>query len=258
MKNKINKAFEKKRKMKLMTHVVAGYPTLKKSEEIIRCMAQNGVDMIEIQIPFSDPLADGPTIMKANQVALENGITPMDCFELVDRITDSIEIPVLFMTYANIPFRMGMQEFIINSSQAGASGLIIPDLPYDEDIGDYYKIAKKNDVHAIYVISPDISETRLKNICDDAEGFIYTTLKKGITGAGNQIQKKGLDFINFVKAHSSIPIAAGFGISTTQHLEMLHDIADMAVIGSHVINLYNENGISGVDSFLTRIIHQIH
>ncbi len=254
MNNKINQAFEKQRKMKLMTHVVAGYPTLKKSEEIILCMAQNGVDMIEIQIPFSDPLADGPTIMKANQIALENKITPDDCFELVNRIKERVDIPILFMTYANIPFRMGMQEFIVRSYQAGVSGLIIPDIPFDEDIGDYYKVAKENDIHAIYVISPDISESRLKSICNDAEGFIYTTLKTGITGAGNQIEKKGLDFINFVQLKSSIPIAAGFGISSTEHLDMLRGKADMAIIGSHMINLYNSDGINGIASFLKKTI----
>ena len=233
----------------LMTHVVAGYPDMETSRELIYAMAESGVGMIEIQIPFSDPLADGPTIMKANQVALNKGVSINECFELVASVRGHVDIPLLFMSYANIPFRYGLKQFIQDSSQVGIDGLIIPDIPFDEQL-DYIGIADSYGVYPIQVVSPDIEFQRLQQIVKIAKGFIYTTLKVGVTGAGKKIPKEGIMFVNRLKEMSGVPVMAGFGISSKEHVCQVLQVADGAVIGSHIINLLNEQGIESVKRFL--------
>ena len=242
MTNRIDEVFLKDKKIKLMTHVVAGYPDMETSKELVRVMAESGADLVEIQIPFSDPLADGPTIMAANQRALENGITPDDCFAMAKELTACVDIPILFMTYVNIPFHMGFERFIARSAEVGISGLIIPDLPYDERNHHYLRLAKQYGLRAIQVISPDIKIERLKEIVQRAEGFIYTTLKVGITGVSGQIEKNGLAFIDTILRYSGLPIAAGFGISGPEQVKQLQGKSDAAVIGSHILNILNRHG----------------
>jgi tryptophan synthase alpha chain len=250
MKNKIDLVFSSNKPIKIMTHVIGGYPDLAVCRQLILQMEQSGADLIEIQIPFSDPLADGPTIMKANQQALDNGITPADCFALAADLKDQLQIPLLFMTYVNIPFQMGFETFIAKSAQAGISGVIIPDLPFDEPEGNYADICRSHGLHPIFVVSPDIASARLEKICAQASGFIYTTLKTGITGAMNQTNHQGLDFIPFLKNHTPLPIAAGFGISSPKQIRQLTGLADCAVIGSHLLNLFSQNGLNGIQHFL--------
>jgi len=129
MENRIDLALKEAKDIQLMTHVVAGYPSLEANEELIRLMARCGVKLIEIQIPFTDPLADGPTIMRANQAALDAGITPDHCFDLCARLSTELDVAFMFMTYANIPFAMGLGNFLDRAAASGASGLILPDLP---------------------------------------------------------------------------------------------------------------------------------
>jgi tryptophan synthase alpha chain len=199
-------------------------------------------------------LADGPTISTANQVALDNGCGVRDCFRLANRISGKISIPLLFMTYANIPFNMGIESFIKRSVEAGISGLIIPDLPFDESF-DYLEAAGKYDCYPIGVVSPGMSEERLDMTLERAEGFIYTTLRVGITGAQGHIDERGLEFLDTLKEKTSIPIAAGFGISSSEMISQLNNRADAAVIGSHIINLLNQEGIYTVDRFLQSILN---
>ena len=183
MNNLIDEVFSTDNKIKIMTHVVAGYPDLEASKSLIKLMAESGADLVEVQIPFSDPLADGPTIMAANQKALDNGVTPDDCFEMAAEIKEAVSIPILLMTYVNIPFQMGMENFVESSAESGISGLIIPDIPFDEDNNEYITSAVKYGIYPVQVVSPDVSIKRLERIVKVSGGFIYTTLKVGITGA---------------------------------------------------------------------------
>jgi tryptophan synthase alpha chain len=241
-----------KGKFNIMTHVVAGYPDVNTCRELILMMAESGVDLIEIQIPFSDPLADGPTIMEASQQALDNGITVKDCFDLVASVRGKITIPLLFMSYANIPFRYGLKRFINDCSNVGIDGLIIPDIPFDERL-EYIKTADEVGVYAIQVVSPDIEENRLREIIKISKGFMYTTLKVGITGAGKEISTQGKSFVQQLKQKTTLPVLAGFGISSNEHINQLKNISDGAVIGSHVLNLFNTEGINSVREFLISI-----
>lgn len=256
MENRIDKALKGAHGIQLMTHVVAGYPSLGANEELIRLMARRGVRLIEIQIPFTDPLADGPTIMRANQAALDAGITPEHCFDLCARLSKELDVAFMFMTYANIPFAMGMERFLDKAAASGASGVILPDLPWDETDGDYAEMARERGLHPIMVISPDTEGPRLDAVLQRASGLVYTTLKVGITGAGASMDQAGVDYVRSLKAKAGLPIAAGFGISRPEHVRMLDGLADAAVIGSHIINLLDREGMNAVEDFLLACTRQ--
>lgn len=250
MENAIDRVFEDNNGMKIMTHLVAGYPDMETSTKLFLTMADCGVDLIEVQIPFTDPLADGPTIMRANQKALDQGVTPLKCFELVRQLKDMVDIPVLLMSYVNIPFRMGMQSFAARSAECGASGLIVPDVPYDEETGGYYRFAREYGLYPVCVLSPGMSHDRMEKVLKGAEGFVYITLRAGITGARKKIGPDGLEYLNLAGDCCRLPIAAGFGISSPGHIELLEGRADAAVIGSRAINILEHSGLNGVAEFL--------
>jgi len=250
MVNKIDTVFARKNGLKLMTHVVAGYPSINENIELIHAMAENGADLVEIQIPFSDPLADGPTIMRATQNALNNGITPDDCFKLAEQLNNIVNIPLLIMSYINIPFNMGIESFVTHCAGAGISGLIVPDIPYDEQDDDYFQIVREKGIHPIQVVSPDVQLDRLKKVVDVSSGFIYSTLKVGITGARQQVQNSGLLFLETIQKYTKLPIAAGFGISSPEHVKQLAGKADAAVVGSYIINLFEQQGLKAVSEFI--------
>lgn len=251
MENKIDRALRGASGIQLMTHVVAGYPNLETNADLIRLMLRQGVKLMEIQIPFTDPLADGPTIMRANQAALDQGITPRHCFELCAALSKELpDVAFMFMTYANIPFAIGMDRFLDLAAGSGASGVILPDLPWDETDGDYAETARRKGLHPIMVISPDTEGPRLDTILSRASGLLYTTLKVGITGAGASMDQTGVDYVRGLKSKAGLPIAAGFGISKPEHVAMLNGLADVAVVGSHIINLLDAGGLGAVEEFL--------
>ncbi len=228
------------KKINLMTHVVAGYPSMDECEKIVLAMAESGVSFIEIQIPFSDPIADGPTIMKANEKALLNGVTSDDCFELIKRLKKKIKIPILIMTYFNIPFRYGLEKFCKKAREANVYGLIIPDIQIDEEKYDHYlSICKKHNLHVIQIISPITPEKRLIKIAKVASGFVYCVSSFGTTGERSEFYLELNSYLEKVKKYIKLPLALGFGISNKQQVLNALKYADIAVIGSKMINLYD-------------------
>ena len=245
---------ERKKGLKLMTHVVAGFPDLHASREIIETMAAGGADLIEVQIPFSDPTADGPAITKANHRALENGVRPEDAFSLIEKSKTTLDIPLVVMTYANIPFRMGWQRFADRAAEAGAGGVIIPDLPFDTEEGrDALAELGRQSLPFIPVLSPGMSDRRLRDIAGQASGFLYLTLRVGTTGTVGRTDPNGLAFIARVRAATSLPLAAGFGISSRAQINGLRGAADIAVVGSHLIRIFEAEGLAGLRGFLWAI-----
>jgi len=222
----------------IMTHIVAGYPSLKDSESIAELMLDSGVSYLEIQIPFSDPVADGPTIMKANQVALENGTSPEDCFGMMERLKKKSKTPILFMTYYNIVFHYGLEKFCKRAREIGCYGLIIPDMPIDEESYDHYlKTCKKFGLHAIQVISPITPDVRLKKIGKVASGFVYCVSRTGTTGVSQKLDPKLGQYLARVRKYLKVPIALGFGISSKEQVREALKNADIAVVGSAIVNL---------------------
>ena len=234
----------------LMAHIVIGYPDLKASERLLLTLAESGADLIELQIPFTDPLADGPTILKANLAALAGGIRVADCFRFAEKMSARLDkIPLLFMTYINIPFSYGLEKFCRDSSQAGLTGLIIPDIPPDEKEENYDSLCRGAGLHPIYILSPSSTEERIEVIGRYASGLLYCTARVGITGA-RQSQLAGLkDFIGRVRKNVSVPLALGFGISTREQVAELSELVEVSVVGSRVLDVYNsgENEKEGLE-----------
>ena len=262
----------------LMTHIVAGYPSLKESERIAQIMLDNEVRFLEVQIPFSDPVADGKTILRANQVALENGIKVEDCFLMMKRLSkyaDSIannskklkfasrckllfkgsasadSSKILFMTYFNIAFNYGLEKFCKKAKDSGCWGVIIPDIPIDEEGHEHYlRICEKYGLMAIQVISPITPERRLKMIAKVARGVVYCVSHTGTTGAKKSLSPEIKKYLRRVRKYIDLPIAVGFGISGKKQVQDVLKVANVAVIGSELINTYDESGALGVEDFL--------
>ncbi|MEI6532442.1 MAG: tryptophan synthase subunit alpha [Candidatus Roizmanbacteria bacterium] len=243
--NKIDTQLEfikKNKKIGIMTHVILGYPNIQSSKDIIDIMVQGGSDFIEMQIPFSDPIADGSTIMQASDISLRNGTRVRDAFIVAQEVTQKYSIPFLFMGYFNTVLNYGIEKFCNDASIAGISGVIIPDIPPDEESYEhFYSICEKYNLYVIRLLSPSSTEERIKLNAISAKGFMYCISRHGVTGSQNNLDNSLEDYIGRVKKHISIPIAVGFGISKREHIQELIGKVDIAVIGSALINIYNKN-----------------
>jgi tryptophan synthase alpha chain len=226
----------------LMTHIVLGYPDLSRNRELIRVMADAGVEFIEMQIPFSDPIADGPTIVSANQKALKQTISVAKCMDFAEEIAASFRnINFLFMSYYNILFNSGIENFVGQAKKSGLYGLIIPDIPFEEDKEGLYAACKKYELNAVYVISPTTTEKRLRKIRDFSSGFVYCTSRIGITGADKNPHARLEQYVVKAKKILNTPIAVGFGIDSAVKAKSISQFADIIVIGSKVLNIVNES-----------------
>lgn len=243
--NNIDKKLEEirlRKKIGLMTHVVVGYPSLEETVSIVKTMEESGVDIVELQIPFSDPLADGSTIMKACEESLQNGTKVSDAFEIMKTLSSQVSMPLLFMTYYNTVFRYGVEKFCKDAASAGASGLIVPDMPFDEEKEEhFYAYAKKYNLHTIQVISPASTRERLFKNAKIANGFIYCTARQGTTGAKKDLDPTLKVYLNKVKDIFSVPLAVGFGISKREHVKVLQGVSDIAIIGSAIIDIISQS-----------------
>lgn len=248
--NNIKKQLQtiKNKKIGLMTHVVVGYPSLDATIELVQLMEKSGVAMIELQIPFSDPLADGPTIMKACEQSLKGGTRVEDAFTVVKKLRQSVNIPLFFMCYYNTVFRYpstslrtsGVEGFCKGAAEAGISGLIVPDMPLDEEQEEqFYSTAKKYGLPIIFVVSPASTEKRLRLIGKHATCFVYATARQGITGAKDTLGDDIDEYLQRVKKYIPLPLAVGFGISKKEHIESLVGKADIAVVGSKLVDILN-------------------
>jgi tryptophan synthase alpha chain len=235
--NKLQELKQNK-KLGLMTHVVVGYPSLPETISLVKIMAESGVDIVELQIPFSDPLADGPTIMKACEEALANGTKVKDAFKVMKSLSSQVEIPLLFMTYYNTIFNYGVEKFCFDAQMARVAGLIVPDMPLDEEANEhFFEYCRKYNLYHIQVISPASTDERLKKNAAVANGFVYVTSRQGTTGAKDSLDPKLSQYLTKVRKYISQPLAVGFGISKREHLQMLKGHADIAVIGSAIIDV---------------------
>lgn len=229
-------------KMGLMVHTVIGYPSLDESFQIVKTIAENGADFIELQIPFSDPLADGPTIMKACEESLKNGTKVKDAFVLMKRASKAVDAPLFFMCYYNTVFKYGVEKFCKDSASVGASGLIVPDMPIDEEDEEHlFKICKKYGLYNIQVLSSFSPDSRLIINAKSANGFVYITSRRGTTGAKNDLDSQLGTNLKRIRKYFTIPIAVGFGISNKKQIDSLSKHADIAVVGSAVIDVINKS-----------------
>lgn len=251
MSDRLKKTFENKSK-KLVTFTTGGDPDLETSFEILKTIINNNIDIVEIGMPFSDPMADGPTIQESSTRSIENGTTIQDIFELVKKIrTLNNEIPVILMGYYNSIFNMGIEEFTSKCVQVGVDGLIIVDLQPEED-ADLYVKTKENNIDLIRLITPTTNKERLKTILNNASGFLYYVTVTGITGQNSANLKELETSINLIRSESNLPIVAGFGIKSRKDVENISEFTDGVVVGSSIVNIIKDN-ISDKKNMLEKI-----
>lgn len=258
---KLNNQLEKikqEKRLALMTHVIVGYPTLQQTIKIVKQMEKSGVDIIELQIPFSDPLADGPTIMKACEQSLANGTTVKDAFKITAQLSKEISIPMIFMAYFNTVFQYGTEKFCKDAKNAGISGLIVPDVPLEEEINEHFiSLCDKFNLANIRVLSQTATDERLKKNAIVANGFVYITARQGITGIRDTIDPEITEFLRRVRKYFSIPLAVGFGISKREHLQILKPYTDIVIIGSAIIDVINKSKDSEIEENIKNFIKGI-
>ena len=236
----IYKAFENKKAF--IAFLTAGDPDYETSVKNFKAVAEAGADLIEIGIPFSDPIAEGPVIQGADLRALGSGMTTDKVFDLLKEIRKEYDTPVVFMTYANPVYHYGSEEFFKKASEAGADGIIIPDCPFEER-HEFCDIAEKYGMDFISMIAPT-SENRIKEIASQAKGFIYVVSSMGVTGVRSEINTDLDSIIKNIKEVTDVPAAIGFGISTPEQAEKMRAVADGVIVGSAMVKIVAEEGES--------------
>lgn len=225
--------------------ITCGDPDLETTAAVVRAAVQNGADLIELGIPFSDPTAEGPVIQGANLRALQGGVTTDKIFDLVRELRRDVEIPMVFMTYANVVFSYGAERFISTCRQIGIDGLILPDLPFEEK-EEFLPICRKYGIDLISLIAPT-SENRIAMIAKEAEGFLYIVSSLGVTGTRSEITTDLASIVEVVRQNTDVPCAIGFGISKPEQAKQMADIADGAIVGSAIIKLLEQYGKDAPD-----------
>jgi len=242
--SRIDAIFEKPGRKALIAYTTVGYPDIKTTLRGVSLLAGCGCDIIELGIPFSDPLADGTTIQKASHQALQNGVTPKLCLELAQELSQRVSIPLVFMTYLNPVLSYGFEAFCTACEESGISGMIIPDLPPEEGLAlDSY--ARKHGLGCIYLLVPNSSQERIKLVAQQSRGFIYLVSLAGVTGARELLPQNLGGFISKVRAATPKPLCVGFGISSPEQAGKVARMADGVIIGSHIIQLMEADASLG-------------
>lgn len=240
--SRISDAFAKEKAF--IPFITGGDPDLETSYELIKTMAEHGADIIEIGIPFSDPIAEGPVIQEADLRALAAGTTTDALFDMVVKLRKEIDIPLVFMTYMNPIYVYGTERFMKRCAEVGIDGVIVPDVPFEEkaELSDY---CKANGIDLISMIAPT-SEERIETIAKKAEGFIYCVSSLGVTGVRSEITTDIGTMVKHVKAVTDVPVAVGFGISTPEQARKMAGLSDGAIVGSAIVKLVAKYGKEAV------------
>jgi len=247
---------KKKNEKALILYFTAGFPSFEKSIKIIKRSIEKGADIIEIGIPFSDPIADGPIIQYTSSKALENGINVDDCFEIAKILKKEKDIPYLFMTYFNPVYKYGIERFTDRCVECGISGLIIPDLPYEESF-EILKILKERNLNLIYFLTPFTSEKRMRKIIRKANGFIYFISVAGVTGPREEIDIETINSLKKVKKMVKVPIALGFGISNRKQIREIKGYVDGIIVGSFFLKKIIDGQIDNIENLISEFKEEL-
>lgn len=240
---------QRQRGMLLMTHIVAGHPDFDTSLRLVEAMVSAEVDLIELQIPFSEPIADGPVILRANQEALSAGSTVERCLELGEAVAKRFDVPFLFMSYYNVLFKHGVTRFVRRMHTGGLKGAIVPDLP-PEEAGEYLSVMAEHQLDPIFIYSPNTTDARLSLIAKHARGFVYCVARKGVTGSATSFTGELAQYLARARAATPLPLAVGFGVKEKKDVDFLRGKADIAVVGSETLRILESGGIAAVAPFL--------
>jgi tryptophan synthase alpha chain len=249
--DRIAAAFESHgKRAALMPYLMAGYPSLEASADAGLAAAEAGADLIELGVPFSDPLADGPVIHAAATDALAAGATPHASLRVCERV--SARVPVVLMVYVNVVLAAGPEAFALRAAAAGAAGLIVPDLPHDE-AGELRAACDAEGLALVPLVAPTTTPERVAEIGASARGFVYTVSLTGITGERDELAPRLVDTVAGVRAATEVPVAVGFGISTPEQASAVADVADGVIVGSRIVRAAGEDGPAGVGAVVAEL-----
>jgi tryptophan synthase alpha chain len=220
----------------LVTYVTAGDPTLSQSRDVIRALARGGADVIEVGVPFSDPIADGPAIQRASERALAAGSDLTRSLELIEHIRDDVSVPLVLFTYVNPVLRMGADAFVARAAKAGVDGVLLLDLPIEES-ATVQRALDGQGVDQIFLVSPTTSDGRLTEASRLGRGFLYAISRLGVTGTRPSVAASAAPLVQRIRAVSDLPIALGFGVSRPEHVAEVTSFADAAVVGSAIVQI---------------------
>jgi len=238
--SRIESVFKRAEHKALIPYVTVGYPDIEATLKVVPLLVKNGADIIELGIPFSDPLADGVTIQRASFQALQNGVTTTTCLEVAGKLREKVRVPLVFMSYFNPLFRYGLEKFCRDCAKAGIDGLIIPDLPPEEGTA-LEEVAHKNGIDVIYLLAPTSTRERIRLVAEHSRGFIYLVSVTGVTGARNQLPKNLSQFVKRVRKATDKPLCVGFGIATPEQARQVAQITDGVIVGSRLIQLMEQD-----------------
>ena len=253
----IKKAFEGGKAF--IPFITCGDPDLETTKRIVREAVTAGADLIELGIPFSDPTAEGPVIQAANARALAGGVTTDKIFDLVRDLRRDVNIPMVFMTYANVVYSYGADAFMAACADIGIDGIILPDLPFEEK-GEFDDVCKKYNVDLISLIAPT-SDERIAMIAKEAQGFIYLVSSLGVTGVRSEITTDIGSLVKIIRENTDVPVAVGFGISTPEQAAKMASLSDGAIVGSAIIRImeqYGQDSPGHVGDFIRSMVEAIH
>lgn len=264
--NRIEEKFKKLKRQKkkaFIAYITAGDPDLEATKRIVPVLEEAGVDIVELGIPFSDPLADGPVIQAASHRALEKKVTLKKIFAMAGVLRKTTNVPIAFMTYYNPVLRYGVQKFIKSCKRNGVDGVIVPDLPFEE-AGDLIKYARPEGIATVFLVAPTSTKKRIREITKNSTGFIYYVSLTGVTGARKNLPLEVASNVRRIKSMTKKPVAVGFGISTPGQAKGIAKVADGAIVGSAIVRIIADNvkdkkrlfsKISGFSKSLAKAIH---
>ena len=257
--SRIQKTFSRLKKegrKALVVYMTAGDPDLKKNEELVYAMEKDGVDLIELGVPFSDPLADGPVIQAASQRSLDHGTTLRQILTLVQKIRRRSQLPLVFMSYLNPILSYGIARFAKDAQAAGVDGVILPDVPLEEG-GEISALLARHGIDVIYLLAPTSSAERKKKVSRASRGFVYFVSMTGITGSKKAVAASVKSHVRQIQAASPLPVCVGFGISTPEQAKAMADVCDGVIVGSAVVKALADNPKLSAEKFSEKFIRPL-
>ena len=244
---------KKDKDLLVMAHVVCGYPSFSDNMKELEIMSATGVDIVELQFPFSEPSADGPLFVKANEESLKSGTTVDQCFDFMKQVSERFSFKVLMMGYYNTAFRMGEELFVRRIKEAGGSGYILPDLPVEES-SNLHAVSEQEGIEPIILMTPTSSDKRLAKLGKASRGMVYAVARKGVTGSKTDMSDDVIHLVKRCRQHTTVPIGVGFGISSKADMDFLRGSADLAIVGTAALKVWEESREDGLTKFFKELM----
>lgn len=244
---------KKDKDLLVMAHVVCGYPSFEDNMQELEIMAEAGVDLVELQFPFSEPSADGPLFVNANEQSLKAGTTVDQCFEFMQQASERFPFKLLMMGYYNTVFKMGEETFVKRIKESGGCGYILPDLPVEES-ANLHRMSEEAGIEPIILMTPTSSDKRLAQLGAVSRGLVYVVARKGVTGSKTNMGDDVLALIERCRQHTSAHIGVGFGISGKDDMDFLRGSADMAIVGTAALKIWEQSGADGLRKFFAELM----